>query len=134
VFDRGLLKPWFFRFRLQQELERSHRHGYPMSAVILAPQLLASDRMSAEKAATAAASVVASSRVTELMSWLDAHRIVLVLLDTDADHARIAAERLRSDMWLRSRQAGAIKWLVGTPIDAGGFETVEALLEAVKAA
>ena len=133
LFKRGLLAPWFFRYRLQQEIERSHRHGYPMAAVVLAPQLLARDRLSAEKAAAAAASVVATSRVTELMSWLDAHRIVLVLLDTDDERARTAAERLRSDMWLRSRQLGAVKWLVGAPIDAAAFETVDALLDALKA-
>ena len=134
LLERGLLAPWYFRYRLQQEIERSHRHGYPMAAVVLAPQLLPSDDLSAEKAAAAAASVVATSRVTELMSWLEAHRIVLVLLDTDDDGARIAAERLRNDMWMRSRQAGAVKWLVGTPVDVAAFETVDALLDALKAA
>lgn len=127
LFERGLLAPWFFRYRLEQELARSHRRGYPMCAVVMKPQFLERERLSAEAARVSAAAAVTSLRATELTTWIDDHRIALILLDTDEAGAHVAVERLRGEMWVRSRHAGALKWVVDPPIDAAAFESVEAL-------
>ena len=132
LFERGLLAPWFFRYRLEQELARSHRRGYPMYAVVLKPQILERERLSAEQARLSAAAAVNSLRATELTTWIDDHRIALILLDTDDAGAHVAVERLRGEMWVRSRHAGALKWVVEPPIDAAAFETVDALLAALR--
>lgn len=127
LFERGLLAPWYFRYRLEQELARSRRRGYPMFAVIMKPQFLDRERLSAEAARVSAAATVASLRATELTTWIDDHRIALILLDTDDAGAHVAVERLRGEMWMRSRHAGALKWVVDPPIDAAAFESVDAL-------
>ncbi len=127
LFERGLLAPWFFRYRLEQELARSHRRGYPMCAVVLKPQILEREQLSAEHARISAASTVASLRTTELSTWIDDHRIALILLDTDEAGAHVAVERLRGEMWVRSRHAGALKWVIDPPIDAAAFESVDLL-------
>lgn len=127
LFERGLLAPWFFRYRLEQEMARSHRCGYPMSAVVLKPQILEREQLSADHARLSAAATVASLRTTELSTWIDDHRIALILLDTDEPGAHVAVERLRGEMWVRSRHAGALKWVVDPPIDAAAFESVDAL-------
>lgn len=127
LFERGLLAPWFFRYRLEQELARSHRCGYPMYAVVLKPQFLDRERLSAEQARLSAAAAVNALRATELTTWVDEHRIALILLDTNEAGAHVAVERLRGDMWVRSRHAGALKWVVSPPVDAAAFEWVDAL-------
>jgi len=127
LFERGLLAPWFFRYRLEQELARSRRRGYPMYAVVLKPQILERERLSAEAVRLSAAATVSSLRATELMTWIDDHRVALILLDTDEEGAHVAVERLRGEMWVRSRHAGALKWVVEPPVDAAAFESVDAL-------
>lgn len=127
LLERGLLAPWFFRYRLEQELARSHRRSYPMFAVVMKPQFLERERLSAEHARISAAATVASLRATELSTWIDDHRIALILLDTDEAGAHVAVERLRGEMWVRSRHAGALKWVIDPPIDAAAFESVDAL-------
>ena len=127
LFERGLLAPWFFRYRLGQELARSRRRGYPMHAVVLKPQFLERERLSAEAARLSAAAAVNALRATELTTWIDDQRIALILLDTDEAGAHVAVERLRGEMWVRSRHAGALKWVVAPPLDAASFETADAL-------
>jgi len=127
LFERGLLAPWFFRYRVQQEIARSQRTGHPMCAVVMKPQILERERLSAEHARISAAATVESLRATELSTWVDEHRIALILLDTDERGAHIAVERLRGELWMRSRHAGALKWIIDPPIDAAAFESVDAL-------
>ncbi len=134
LIERGLLAPWFFRYRLGQELARSRRRGYPMYAVVMKPQLLARDRLSADASRLSAAAAVNSLRATELTAWIDDHRIALILLDTDEAGAHVAVERLRGEMWVRSRHAGALKWVVAPPIDAASFESADALWGKLRAA
>ena len=134
LFERGLLAPWFFRYRLDQELARSHRRGYPMFAVVMKPQILERERLSAEHARISAAATVASLRATELSTWIDDHRIALILLDTDEPGAHVAVERLRGEMWVRSRHVGALKWVIDPPIDAAAFESVDLLWGKLRAA
>ena len=127
LFERGLLAPWYFRYRLKQEIERSRRRGYPMFAVVMKPQFLERERLSADAARASAAATVESLRATELTTWVDDHRIALILLDTDEAGAHVAVERLRGELWVRSRHARALKWLIDPPIDAAAFESVDAL-------
>ena len=134
LFERGLLAPWFFRYRVEQELARSHRRGYPIFAVVMKPQFLQRERLSAEAARLSAAATVASLRATELSTWIDDHRIALILLDTDEPGAHVAVERLRGELWVRSRHAGALKWVVDPPIDAAAFESVDLLWGKLRAA
>jgi hypothetical protein len=134
LFERGLLAPWFFRYRVQQEMARSKRSGHPMCAVVMKPQFLERERLSAEAARLSAAATVESLRATELATWIDDHRIALILLDTDERGAHIAVERLRGELWIRSRHARALKWLIDPPIDAASFDSVDALWGKLRAA
>ena len=45
----------------------------------------------------------------------------------DKAGAQVAVERLRGEMWMRSRHAGALKWVVSKPVDGASFESPDAL-------
>jgi len=128
--DRGLLKQWFIRYRLDEELHEARRYDYPLSVAILSPMTIAGDPTAATRVRTGALAAKAAARTSDLIGWLDGDDILVVLPHTDRAGVLAAIERWRVEMCAETGQTGGLKWLVAAVDDARQFGTAEALIAA----
>jgi hypothetical protein len=126
LLDGPILAQWFVLYRLDQELERAKRYGSCLSILIAEPQLIAGERVAHAQRLAAAEAARKSSRMVDLVGWLDADRIVVVLPEADAASARFVASRLRDEIWILSHAQANTKWQV-TLID--DLSEIASLLE-----
>jgi hypothetical protein len=78
----------------------------------------------------AAAAARKSARVTDLIGWLPNGGIIVVMPETDKDGAAAGVSRWRNQMYTSTMRTGAIRWQVATAVNAGEYETTDALLDA----
>jgi len=113
LMEGPLFAPWYMRFRLLQEIERSRRYGNALSILIAEPQLITNERLNEEGLLAAAQAAINSGRATDLVGWMgDGQRIMIILAETDAPSGRFAVARLRDEMWLMSRSSNGYKWTI----------------------
>ena len=109
--DDGLLSAWFIQYRMEQEIERALRYERPLAILIARPDLLVGERLTRAARAAAAGAALDASRATDLVGWAEGGASILILMpETDADMARVAASRWRDLIWTRGRAASAPKW------------------------
>ena len=132
LHDRGLLALWYIRLRLEQELDRSRRAGHPLAVILLSPNPPLGGRAPEEALTAAAVAVSASARRADLVGWLDADTIVVVLPDSDDSGARQAAQRWKNQIWLKTMHMGSVKWeafvLVNAAVHASTDEVLKVAL------
>lgn len=125
---RGLLAPWFMEYRLDEEIERARRYARPLTVLVVAPVLLPGEHLSGQALDSAAEAMIEASRATDLVGWADnTGRILLVMPETPTDVADVVAQRVKAELWHRSRHFGGQKWDVD-------LLDIDALLEPLIAA
>jgi hypothetical protein len=112
LMDGPVLARWFLFYRLEQEVERAKRYGSCLSLLIAEPQVIARERVPEAQRLAAAEAANRSSRIHDLVGWLDEHRIGIILPEADAASARFAVTRMRDEMWVSSQFRGNQKWNV----------------------
>jgi hypothetical protein len=112
--ENGLLARWYIELRLAEESERARRYVRPLAALAASPSVLPGERLPEEARLQAAEAAKAAARTTDLVGWTGDDRILVVMPETDAESARIAAARWRDEIWLRSRSSGGQKWDIVT--------------------
>jgi PleD family two-component response regulator len=112
-------------YRLAEEIERSRRYGRPLAIAIVRPVLLAGEHVSPAALKTAAQAATAAARASDLAGWAGGERLLLIMPETDAESARVAASRLRDEMWHRSRMAGGQRWEIALLEDTTPYETAD---------
>jgi hypothetical protein len=127
--ERGLLAGWYIEYRLNEEMERSRRRGYPVSVALLCPVPLKDGGMSLMALAQAAAAARAAARITDLIGWLDQTDILVVLPDTDDAGAQAALARWRTQMGQHDRH----EWRVAALERASDYASVEDVVDALRA-
>ena len=129
--DRGLLARWFILYRLEQEMARARRYRRPLAVAVLRPETSLAGRLPGAMAAARSLTEGATARPTDLVGWLDAARILVVLPETDETCAAAAIDRWRAKMWVRNAGVGGVKWQTARLVDARGFAGVEALVRSL---
>jgi PleD family two-component response regulator len=119
-------------YRLAEEIERARRYGRPLAIAVVRPVLLAGERVTAEALKAAAQAADAAARASDLAGWGGEGRLLLIMPETDAQEARVAASRLRDEMWHRSRQVGAQRWEIALLEDITPYETAEQVSEELR--
>jgi PleD family two-component response regulator len=82
--DRSLLVQWYIRHRLDEEMARAARYGYPLTLAILEPNLPAGHASPAAFVAVGARTAHTVARHTDLIGWLDDECILIILPHSDA--------------------------------------------------
>jgi len=121
--EHGLLATWFIRYRLEQEIDRAMRYGRPLAILIARPNLLDGERLARTARASAAEAALDSARTTDLVGWASDTSILIILPETDAEMARIAAFRWRDEIWNRGRLINGPKWTISLAHDPAEFAT-----------
>ena len=129
----GLLSSWYIDYRLQEEIERARRYGRPVAVMLASPELLAGERLSRAAREAGAEGALQSARATDLVGWWPGGdgEILIIMPETIADIAQVAASRWRDEMWLRGRAVNGPKWNITLLHDADEFESrdlVDALM------
>lgn len=119
--ERGLLRQWFIRLRLAEELEEARRYGYPLSVVILSPMLVAGERDAKSRVSIGITAARSAARASDLIGWLDGDDILVVLPHTDVTGADGAIDRWREEMRRQTEPFGNLKWLAASIQDDGHF-------------
>jgi hypothetical protein len=118
------------RLRLNQELDRSHRAGHALAVVLLAP---VTEKRASQTVLTVAGDAVSkSARRADLVGWLDADTIFVLLPDADERGSREAASRWTKQIWLKTMQFGAGKWEAFALTNAATFQAVDDVLDAAR--
>lgn len=133
LYTGPLLSDWFVRYQLEREMDRSRRHGRPLSIVVLTPVPSLGNELNAEALMLSARAAAASSRTTDLVGWLPENRILLILPETDKDGATAAVYRLSTEMSSRTLSLGQLRWVATTWIDGFAYASADDLLAAVSA-
>ena len=125
--DGPLLARWFILYELDKEMRRAKRHERPLSIMVLMP--VATLSQPAEQSLLAAAEAARrSSRVTDLIGWLPSGGILVVMPETDKDGAAAGVSRWRNEMYTSTMRTGAVRWQVATSVNAGEYDSTDALL------
>src|SRR5262245_15596921 len=117
---------------LDGEIARAGRHGRFLSVVIATPRLLPEERLARNEAATATEAVAGLLRRSDHAGWLDRTTLLLVLPETDPDHAQAAVFGIRTELTRRST-ARVINWQAAA-YTVQDEATAEQALEAVTGA
>ena len=133
LYTGPLLSDWFIRYQLEREMDRSRRHGRPLSIVVLTPVPSLGNELNAEALMVSARAAAASSRTTDLVGWLPENRILLILPETDKDGATAAVYRLSTEMSTRTLSLGQLRWVATTWIDGFAYASADDVLAAVSA-
>jgi hypothetical protein len=123
--ENGLLARWYVEFRLAEESERARRYSRPLAILAASPLVLPGERLPAEAISRAAEAAKAAARTTDLVGWACEDRILVVMPETDAESAQIAAARWRDEIWLRTRQSGGQKWNIVTFDRLEDFQNID---------
>jgi len=118
--------------RLREEATRARRYGRPLTVIVGAPDLLPGALLDATALTHAISAAKRAARDTDLIGWLDAQRVIMILPETSPANARVAAARWRNDIWLRSRGQGGRKWhvtVVDDPTRCASLEEIGRLIE-----
>lgn len=110
LLDRGILAAWFVHFRLEQEIERACRYDRPLAVLRARLRSLDGEPPDARALAVAAEALRTASRTTDLVGWDGPDAILIVMPETIQETARVAASRLRSDVWMCTRALGGQRW------------------------
>ena len=94
----GLYRWWVFRQRLEGEIERAARHERNLSLVMLEPADLL-DEPPDETRAAAAKTLRRVLRGSDFAAQYDDERFIVLLPETDATGARVAARRLIAGLY-----------------------------------
>jgi hypothetical protein len=96
---------------MEQEVERALRYERPLAILMARPDLLAGERLSRAARASAAETAIEAARGTDLVGWAEGGASILIIMpETSAEMARVAASRWRDLMWTRGRNVNAPKW------------------------
>ena len=129
----SLLAPWFIHYRLDEEVDRARRYGRPLAVMMASPTLLVGERLSPEARQAGADAALHAARTTDLVGWADDDgQILIIMPETMADAANVAASRWRDEMWLRGRAVGAPKWAIALLHDPDEFKSREIIEEALR--
>ena len=110
--DTGLLAEWYLTYRLDEELERARRYQRPLSVLVAFPITELGDSLSLAAKHAAAAAAQRACRSVDLVGWLGAETILIILPETDPDRAVLAASRLRDEFLKGSAFIGGQSWEV----------------------
>jgi hypothetical protein len=131
--DRSLLAQWYIRHRLDEEMARAVRYGYPLTLAILKPDLPPGHVSPAAFVAVGARAAQTAARSTDLIGWLDDQCILIILPHSDAVSAAAAIERWRTEITMRSwHVAGGMTWRIAAASDASPFADGAAFLDAAR--
>ena len=108
----GLYADWYMTHRLAQEVDRARRYGRPLSVIVASPALLPGEEPAAETVDAAVAAAEAVVRSTDILGW-HGRDFLVILPETNGTEAEAAAARWRSELYLRTRASGGIKWTAG---------------------
>jgi len=119
------------RWRLDEEMARSMRYGYPLTLAVLEPQLPPSLALPRAAIAVGALAATTVSRSTDLIGWFGDGCILAILPHSNDVEAAAAIERWRSEITLRSwHVAGGVKWRIAAAASASEFASGAAFLDA----
>lgn len=125
--DGPLLARWFILYELEKEMRRARRHERPLSIMVLMPVPTLAEPAD-ESLLAAAEAARRSSRVTDLIGWLPTGGILIVMPETDRDGAAAGVSRWRNEMYTSTMRTGAVRWQVATSVNAGEYDSTDALL------
>ena len=133
LLDGEILARWYVELRFEEEVERSHRYGRPLSVLIATPTLLPGETAAPKAVHAAAAAARAAARSMDLVGWIDDTTVLMILPETAREEARSAASRWRNEMFTRSRNEGGQKWEIRIAHDwmtrADGQQRLRQILE-----
>ncbi|HZP56514.1 MAG TPA: hypothetical protein VFC53_03050 [Dehalococcoidia bacterium] len=132
--DGALLASWYIQHRLEEEVQRARRYGRPLAVMQASPVLRPDEALSPAVVENAAEAAMNAARTTDLVGWADEGRrdILIILPETIADIARVAAARWRDEMWLHGRRVDGPKWDIALLHDLDEFtsrELIDAALQ-----
>ena len=110
LLDGEIFARWYMEMRFEEEAERSHRYGRPLSVLVATPSVLPGETPAPKAVHAAAAAARAAARSMDLVGWIDERTILMLLPETAREEARSAASRWRNEMYARSRTEGGQKW------------------------
>jgi hypothetical protein len=129
----SLLAPWFIQYRLDEETDRARRYGRPLAVMVATPALLPGEPLSRAARQAASDAALHAARTTDLVGWADDEgRILIIMPETTADLANVAASRWRDEMWLRGRNVNGPKWEITLVHHPDEFTNREVVSEAVR--
>jgi hypothetical protein len=109
---------------MEQEIERALRYERPLAILMARPDLLAGERITRTARASAADAALEASRATDLVGWAEGGSSILIIMpETSAEMARVAASRWRDLMWTRGRRVNAPKWEIRLVHDPEAFRS-----------
>ncbi len=129
--DQGLLAEWYLIHRLDHEIERARRYHRPLSVLVAVPLLEPGESLSFAAKHAAAAAAQHGCRTVDLVGWLGAETILMVLPETDRDGADLAAARLRDEFTERSEFIGGQRWKLFSVPDVELAESGAELMQRV---
>lgn len=97
--DTGLHVGWYFWLRVLDEVNRSARYGNPFGLLLLDAEDGARSKKTLDEAASAVAIAI---RSTDIAGRLAERRVGVILLEQDADGAKMGAERVLKRIAARS--------------------------------
>ena len=118
-----------FEFRLKQQVNRAARDASPYAVLACVPQHLPGEGV-ADVVEAAAASLCDLVRADDLVGRLSDEIIAIGLPETNADGARVFADRLQAELSLRSAHVRSIRWEAGVASLPEDGWTAEELLQA----
>jgi hypothetical protein len=129
----ALLSSWYIEYRLQEEIDRAHRYGRPLAIMLASPELLAGEQLSRAARDAGAESALRAARNTDLVGWWMGGdgQILIIMPETIADIAQVAAARWRDEMWLGGRAVNGPKWDIVLLHDPDEFKSRDLIDTAV---
>jgi len=120
-----LLSTWYIEYRLQEEIDRAHRYGRPLAIMMASPELLGGERLTRAWREAGAEGALQAARNTDLVGWWNGGdgQILIIMPETIADIAQVAASRWRDEMWLRGRAVNGPKWNIALLHDPDEFKS-----------
>ena len=125
-----LLSDEEIRRTVERELFRSARYGRPLSVLRATAQLLPHERLNRDQVALVNACIAAQLRTIDEVGLLRDGSYLIVLPETEASGAGTVAQRLVSELTLRSSHVNNTNWLVGTVYCEPGLDHVDDVLSA----
>lgn len=133
LLEGEILARWYMEMRFEEEVERSHRYGRPLSVLVATPVLLPGEHPAPKAVGAAAAAARSAARAMDMVGWIDGTTILMLLPETAREEARAAASRWKNEMFMRSRQEGGQKWEIRIAHDwmtrADGQERLRQVLD-----
>lgn len=113
--------------------ERRRAGGAEFSVLCVIPQLIGTATLLPAETEAATASIAAELRGEDRFCLLADGSYIVVLAETEGDHGLVVAQRLGTDLTVRSAGIKQRKWLVGIARDPLDVKTEAALIELARA-